>query len=435
MVMPQDVDVVVIGGGFAGITAARDLQKRGFKVLVLEARDRLGGRTWSTDRNGFHVELGGTWIHWTQPFVWAEKERYGLEIQETPGCVAERVAIKVDGQVCELREDQLGEFVSGFEQFFAEAPQVWERPYDSHYNWPAIEQRDSLSVADRLQSMELTPLQRTSIGGFLEILSMNQPENASYLEMMRCWSLTGWNYSLFNDAAARYKFKLGTGALVEAMASDGGFDVMLDTPVRSVDQTANAVTVTTASGEQLKAKRAVVTLPLNVLHTVAFDPPLKPVKVEASKLKHVGGGAKVFFEVEGDPGAVMTLARSTESPLIGSFTYQRGEQHSVLAGFSLEPDALERSVADWQPVLEEFVPGIRLLSTFGHDWGGDALSQGSWCTYRPGTFVRFADELPRQDNHLFFASADHGEGWRGFIEGAIASGSKTAVAVAASLDH
>ena len=50
-------------------------------------------------------------------------------------------------------------------------------------------------------------------------------------------------------------------------------------------------------------------------------------------------------------------------------------------------------------------------------------------------FVRFADELPRQDNHLFFASADHGEGWRGFIEGAIASGSKTAVAVAASLDH
>ena len=84
--MARSVDVVVIGGGFAGITAARDLQKRGFKVLVLEARDRLGGRTWSEDRNGFHVELGGTWVHWTQPFVWAEKERYGLEVQETPGC-------------------------------------------------------------------------------------------------------------------------------------------------------------------------------------------------------------------------------------------------------------------------------------------------------------------------------------------------------------
>ena len=81
------------------------------------------------------------------------------------------------------------------------------------------------------------------------------------------------------------------------------------------------------------------------------------------------------------------------------------------------------------------MPGIRLLSTFGHDWGTDVLSQGSWCTYRPGTFVRFADELPKPDNNLFFASGDHGEGWRGFIEGAISSGSKTAVAVAASLNH
>jgi monoamine oxidase len=141
----------------------------------------------------------------------------------------------------------------------------------------------------------------------------------------------------------------------------------------------------------------------------------------------------VFFEVEGDPGAVMTLSRSTDSPLIGSFTYKRGEKHSVLAGFSLEPDALERSVEEWQPVLEEFIPGVKLLSTFGHDWGGDDLSQGSWCTYRPGTVARFTDELPRQEGHLFFASGDHAQGWRGFIEGAIASGSRTAVQVAESL--
>ena len=53
-----------------------------------------------------------------------------------------------------------------------------------------------------------------------------------------------------------------------------------------------------------------------------------------------------------------------------------GEKHSVLAGFSLEPDALEKSVDEWQPVLEEFIPGVKVLSTFGHDWGGDDLSQG-----------------------------------------------------------
>ena len=431
--MARSVDVVVIGGGFAGITAARDLQKRGYDVLVLEARDRLGGRTWTEDRNGFHVELGGTWVHWTQPFVWAEKERYGLEVQETPGCVAERVAIKIDGQVQELQESQLGEFVEGFEHFFAESKGVWERPYDVHHCWDAVCERDGLTVADRLNALELTPLQRTSIGGFLEILSMNQPQNASYVEMMRCWSLTGWNYELFNDTAARYKFTQGTGALVEAMTSDGGFQVSLSTSVRAVQQSSDGVCVTAESGEQVIAKRAVVTVPLNVLHRVDFEPPLSSVKLEASRLKHVGGGYKVFFEVDGDPGAVMTLSRSTDSPLIGSFTYKRGEQHSVLAGFSLEPGALDKSVEEWQAVLEEFIPGVKLLSTFGHDWGADDLSQGSWATYRPGTVTRFTDELPRQEGHVFLASGDYAQGWRGFIEGAIASGSRTAVTVADSL--
>ena len=432
--MSRSVDVVVIGGGFAGITAARDLKQRGFDVLLLEARDRLGGRTWHKEVNGFPVELGGTWIHWTQPFVWAEKERYGLEIQETPGCAAERIAIKIDDQVHDLQDDQLAEFVEGFHQFFAESKAVWELPYNSQHTREAIVGCDALTVADRLAALQLTPLQRTAVGGMLEILSMNQPANASYVEMMRCWSLTGWNYELFNDTAARYKFTDGTGALVNAIVQDGGFEVALNTSVASIQQTPNGVSVITTNGEVVNAKRAVVTVPLNVLNSVAFDPPLSSVKQEASGLKHVGGGYKVFFEVDGDPGAVMTLSRSTNSPLIGSFTYKRGQQHSVLAGFSLEPGALEKPLSEWQTVLEEFLPGVRLLSTFGHDWGGDALSQGSWCTYRPGTFGRFVDELPRPEGHLVFASGDTSEGWRGFIEGAIASGSKAAVAIAKSLN-
>ena len=333
----------------------------------------------------------------------------------------------------DLREDQLAEFVDGFHQFFAASKAVWELPYDSRHTREAIVECDAQTVADRMNALELTPLQRTAVGGMLEILSMNQPENASYVEMMRCWSLTGWNYELFNDTAARYKFTNGTGALVSAIAEDGAFEVALNTSVSSVQHSATGVSVTTVNGEVVTAKRAVVTVPLNVLNSVSFDPPLSMVKQEASQLKHVGGGYKVFFEVEGDPGAVMTLSRSTDSPLIGSFTYKRGEQHSVLAGFSLEPGALEKPLSEWQTVLEEFMPGVRLLSTFGHDWGDDALSNGSWCTYRPGCFGRFADELPRHEGHLYFASGDTTEGWRGFIEGAISSGSKAAVAVAHSL--
>jgi monoamine oxidase len=70
---PEEVDVVVIGAGHAGLIASRDLAQRGFKVALLEARDRIGGRTWTSIIEGFPYEMGGTWIHWEQVgvFVWS----------------------------------------------------------------------------------------------------------------------------------------------------------------------------------------------------------------------------------------------------------------------------------------------------------------------------------------------------------------------------
>ncbi len=74
---PNDYDVIVIGGGFAGVTAARELRHAGLRTLILEARNRLGGRTFTTRVGGEVFELGGTWIHSTQPSVFAEASRYG----------------------------------------------------------------------------------------------------------------------------------------------------------------------------------------------------------------------------------------------------------------------------------------------------------------------------------------------------------------------
>ena len=73
-------DVIVIGGGFAGLTAARELRHAGLDVLLLEARERIGGRTMTTEMSGHTVELGGTCVHWYQPHVWAELTRYGIGV-------------------------------------------------------------------------------------------------------------------------------------------------------------------------------------------------------------------------------------------------------------------------------------------------------------------------------------------------------------------
>lgn len=68
-------DVIVVGGGFAGVTAARECAARGRDTLLLEARDRLGGRTWSAQWHDAPIEYGGAWVHWHQPHTFSELTR------------------------------------------------------------------------------------------------------------------------------------------------------------------------------------------------------------------------------------------------------------------------------------------------------------------------------------------------------------------------
>lgn len=75
----QVYDVIVVGAGYAGLTAARNAARTGLNVLLLEARDRIGGRTWSSNINGYAYELGGTWIHWAQPHTFREVYHYDMK--------------------------------------------------------------------------------------------------------------------------------------------------------------------------------------------------------------------------------------------------------------------------------------------------------------------------------------------------------------------
>jgi monoamine oxidase len=77
-------DVIVVGGGFAGLTAAREAALHRRSVLLLEARDRLGGRTWNAAWAGTPIEYGGAWVHWHQPHTWSEITRAGLSVELSP---------------------------------------------------------------------------------------------------------------------------------------------------------------------------------------------------------------------------------------------------------------------------------------------------------------------------------------------------------------
>jgi monoamine oxidase len=431
----KEYDVIVIGAGFAGVTAARELSMAGHRTLLLEARNRIGGRTFFSKFGEKPVELGGTWIHWAQPHVWAEVMRYGLVIEETPGAAApERIMWLEDGKVFDKHPAEVAASLSeGMSKFFEPvATDSLPRPYDPFFR-PEFAQLDQYSTEERLAAAGLSPAQRTIIGGNLSSLASSPNSNAAYVDMLRVWALSGNDVQKFTDALARYHFRDGTISLISAMLADGKAELRLGTPVSRISQRSNQVEVTTGAGETLVARYAIVTVPMNTLDAIEFAPALNPKKVAASRERHAGAGTKIWIKVRGKVPIVNIVAPDT-APLSVMFTETPGVEGGYMIGFSPSRKLLDpKNRAAIQAHLRRFMPSLEVVEVLNHDWDLDPYSLGTWCAYRPGQATKYWMELRRPEGRVYFASADSALGWRGFIDGAIESGLHTSNLVAKNL--
>lgn len=428
-----DYDVVVIGGGFAGVTAARDSMKNGYKTVILEARNRLGGRTFSSEFAGHKVELGGTWIHWTQPNVWSEVQRYGLELKETPEpFVEEQQTVRIihEGKAVEPNLEELIGISKAIKSYFADAPKLWERPYDARHTWEQLLAVDGMSGADRFAQLQLTPLERSFIDAYVSGIAHTTSDRTSYLEIARWWSLPGWNMTAFVDACGRYSFKNGTISLINAMIEDGKPQVRLSTPVAKVEEQGKRVLITTEGGEVIRAGAVIVAVPMNVLPRIAFSPALDPALVQAAEEKHTGSGIKVFVRTKGklpEAGKRIGLAGSSH-PINVLATYAKAEDHTLFVGFGADPAKLDIQDRDAvQAVVSSFYPDLEVEACYGYEWTLDPYARGTYCSYKPNWMGKYYDHFQKDRGRVVFGQGDHGEGWRGFIDGAISAGSQAAL--------
>lgn len=421
-----DVDVVVIGAGFAGLTLARELSRGGVSVVVLEGRDRMGGRTWVDERFGASLEMGGTWVHWTQPHVWAEIERYEQKIVESGNSLALDCAWLVDGEVrSSTGAEADAKMDAGMKQIFAESRNLFGKPYADPDEYKIPDEIDDLSVRDMMDRLDLDDDARVLIDGLLSATLSARTDEGSLTQAMRWTAAAGHDWFNMIEASSVNKLANGTKGLIDAIAGDVIGEIRLSTPVASVKTYDAGVLVTTRDGEQIEAKAVAVTAPRNALRSINFQPALSEAKMASIEEGPACMGVKTWTRVAGDWTGWLAYADS-DYPLTYCGCYSRVGDDSILVGFG--PSAERLDVNDLEQVaavIKGWRPDAEVLETTGHDWVADEFSQQTWLVQRPSQH-KYLEEFQRPENGVYLVGGDYASGWTGYIDGAIESAVRTA---------
>jgi monoamine oxidase len=413
----KEADVVIVGAGIAGLITARELSRTRLTVVVLEARDRLGGRVWTDRRLGRDLEIGGTWLHWVQPHVWAEITRYGLQV--TRGPRPEKAYWLAGDRVRTGTLDQFMELIDpGMRRLLADTMTFIPRP-DDPTAAPGITEADRYSVQDKLDELKLSADEYQAneaawVGHFNAPLT-----DGAFTTALRWTAATAGSWHLMHEASSVFRLAEGTQALVEAIAADTNADVHTGAEVRRIERDRERARVYLTDGQVITARRVVLTLPQNILGDLDIAPPLNEGKLAASKEKVASRGVKCWIRVRGPITPFFAYSTATQ-PLSVIRTEYVGDDDAVLVGFGadstqLDPndrDAVQRGLAVWRDDLD-------VLEVTGHDWMSDPYSRETWLMHRPNQLTRYLSAQQASEGVLHFAGGDIANLWAGFIDGAI----------------
>lgn len=424
----KNVDVIIVGAGFAGVTAARELGFAGKNVVVLEARDRIGGRTWLDERLGKPLELGGTWLHWTQPFIWAEITRYGIGTVQSP--VPTQAWWVPNDKPVEIDPDELiVKMDAANREFTAESRIYFENPYKP-LDHPTLAEVDKLTVKEKLDTIEMDDDVRGLMESFWSLNFNGLITEGAYTQALRWAALTNGDWAVNFEACATYKFEGGTKRLIEAMAADVRGEIKLDTPVQKIDTSGERVIVSTVSGETYSAGSVIVTVGLHTLAHIDFAPPLTAKQTAAIEKGQASKGTKVWIKAKGPLDPFVAFGKA-EWPLnFFQADVETAEGDRLIIGFGPDQrriDPLDReAVAE---VLHRIRPDIEVLDVAAHNWVEDEFSEQTWPMHKPGFLSQSLAEFQHANDKVLFAGSDFASGWCGFFDGAIESGFTAARAI------
>jgi monoamine oxidase len=414
-------DLIVVGGGFAGVTAAREAALRGRSVLLLEARERLGGRTWTAPWNGSTIEYGGAWVHWHQPHTWSEITRAGLRVavSDSAGVAGWYVGAERRSGSIEERDEIARR---GWDRFVDGVREALPVPHDPTRALDKLARFDRQTIAERLGELGLGDEEHDVLTAELESLAHAPLDDAGAVSVLRWHALSGYSLELTQFTGGRVTMVGGTRALLDAIASGAPFERRLATPVASIRKRSDVVEVETRDGSLFAARAVIVALPLNALGTIEFAPALPEDKSRAIALGQASRGIKIFISARGDELVQNSIRPGHPFGYLGTESVN-GDGSQLMVGFGI--DAARCDAGDLPAVqtqLDAILPGYEALGATAHDWLTDEFSQGTWAIHRPGWYEHHHAAMQRPEGRVVFAGSDIANGWAGFIDGAVESG-------------
>ncbi|EEU41462.1 uncharacterized protein NECHADRAFT_98226 [Fusarium vanettenii 77-13-4] len=389
-------DVIVIGAGYAGLVASRDLSTQGKKSLLLEGRDRLGGRTWNASIDGFNYEMGGTWVHWQMPHIYREVSLYGLEndwvVRQNPGS-REQLQLTHDDETT-IYSRVLGLFCNADGDHLRHS---WKYAFGTDQSPERVAKLDKMSCQDRLDEIraQLSSNELAMLVAILQQMGGAEVGKIGYFSVIHWWVLGGHSVLGLNHMALHTRLGSGNSTLhrriFDHAVSTGQLSYSFSTPVASIREADGVVTVQSRQGQAWRAKAVICTVPLNVLTSIQFEPPLPSAKVKAARQGQVNNCNKIHFDVKG-PDLPWTSLASPGKGLVSAFGDGLTPAHNTgVVAFGPDPDAHNgirlRDLCSVQAGLMHLAPEERgevvVERIVSHDWNEDEFARGSWCIAPP----------------------------------------------------
>ena len=440
-------DAIIIGAGFAGLAAARKLTQEGCtKVLVLEARDRVGGRTMHGVVAGLDVDFGGMWLGPTQTRLATLAQEYQVRTYRT--FLEGKAVFRLNGKEHHGDRENIDGIFGARDalSYFSVRRKIkaLSAEIDCEEPWAhrKAEELDATTVEQwvcaKIKSERLRQLYRLLCFS-LFCAEASQVSMLFFLHYLK--SGDGFNVLISADegGAQNFLFHGGVHQIARKMSEELGDRVRLEEPVSAIEWSDDRATVRTTKG-QYDAKRVIVCVPPTLVAKLDFSPPLPQPKAALHNRLIMGSAIKYwvvfdrpFWRDQGFNGSIIR----DDVPCAPCFDVTpAGEERGVIAGFFDGDHALNHGDAPKEVrkdlvlkmLAEHF--GDKALSPVEYvdqDWTAETWSGGCYGAFAaPGIYAKFGAWLRRPIGPLLWAGTETSPRWTGYIDGAIRSGERAA---------